>query len=471
MVFKHSGQPLRLALLALALTTLHPAKAQVRGPVSSSAPSFSLDTPTSYANTPFTPGVEHIYAGWGNLIKKLNKKGIGIVLDYTSESAIALNGGNAGDAGYAHQIGVEVDLDWEKLIGWKGFVTHAVAVNRAGHNMAADFGDHSLNGFQEIYGGGGNVGVHLVYVYGTQDLLGGRVQLALGKMAVNTDFSASPLYCTFMNKSICGNPKSTTRGDAGFATYPGSTYGGRIRIWPLHGVYFQAGAYGVNPVLNTNQYDRTGFNFSTNHYTGTYFPFEFGLIPSFTRNNLVGHYKIGIAYDNSDYTDEVRDDNGLIAALTGKKLRTDRGKTQIWVEADQMLVRNGYTPLQGLYVMAGYVHNDPHNSPYQNQWYAGLVDRGFFHARPEDTFGVMITQTTVSPDLATTQAAQYAHGHKLSGNATQPQTNIIAIEATYNIRVAAGLAVQPDYQHIIRPNLQKNLPSIDALGLKLHAVF
>ena len=446
------------------------AEAQYRGPVSATAPLFALDTPTSYDNTPFTPPVENMLLPWERLIKKLNKKGIGIVVDYTSESAIALNAGHGGDAGYAHQIGVELDLDWEKIIGWKGFITHAVFVNRAGHNLAADLGDHSLNGFQEIFGGGGNVGVHLVYVYGTQDLYKKRIQIAVGKMPVNIDFANSPLFCTFMNKSNCGIPKSLTRGAAGYATYPGSTWGARIRYWPLHGLYIQAGLYGVNPYLNTNQYDRTGFEMGTGLYTGVYTPIEVGLIPHFGRNNLVGHYKFGFAYDSSQYRDVYYDNNGNAAAATGLPYRWTNGKTQIWLQADQMLIRNGNGPLHGLYALAGFAKSDGKNSPYTYQIYAGLVDRGPISTRPQDTFGIEWSETIASPELVASQWIRYRQGLSLPGNTTYPQSHITTLEVTYNIHAFRGFSIQPDYQRIWRTNLQKNKPNVDAVGLKLHAV-
>lgn len=446
------------------------AHAQYRGPISETAPLFALDTPTSYANTPFTPPVENMVNPWGRLVKRLNKKGIGIVVDYTSESAIALNAGHGGDAGYAHQIGVELDLDWERLIGWKGFKTHAVFVNRAGHNLASDMGERSLNGFQEIYGGGGNVGVHLVYVYGTQDLYKNRVQIALGKMPVNIDFANSPLFCTFMNKSNCGIPKSLTRGAAGYATYPGSTWGTRVRYWPLHGVYAQAGLYGVNPYLNTNRYDRTGFRMDTKLYTGIYIPVEIGLIPSFGKNNLVGHYKFGVAYDSSNYRDVYYDTSLQPAARTGMPYRWTNGKTQIWLQADQMLIRNGNGPLHGLYAIAGFTKSQGNNSPYTYQVYAGFVDRGVIPSRPQDTMGVEWSETFASPQLVTSQWIRYRQGLSLPGNADYPQSHIMTFEATYNIHVFRGLSIQPDYQHIWRTNLQKNKPEVDALGLKIHAV-
>lgn len=121
--------------------------------------------------------------------------------------------------------------------------------------------------------------------------------------------------------------------------------------------------------------------------------------------------------------------------------------------------------------MAGLVRNDPESAPYLYQYYAGLVDRGFIKARPKDMAGVMFTTTTVSPALRGTQQLMYARGLRhLPQNAQFPQSNVTAVEATYIFHVTTGLSVQPDYQHIFRPNLQSNKRDIDAVGLKIHAV-
>ncbi|WP_367159288.1 carbohydrate porin [Kozakia baliensis] len=447
------------------------AYAQYRGPISENAPSFSLDTPTSYENTPFTPPVEHMSKFWEDVQKRWIKHGVSVVLDYTSESAMALNGGGGSRAAYAHQIGAQLDIDWEKLVGWHGFRTHTVFINRAGHSLAKDFGDQSVNGLQEIYGGNADIGIKFVYVYATQDLMHDRMQIAFGKMPVNIDFSASPLYCTFMNNMICGSPKTLRRGTGGFANYPGSAFGTRIRYWTLHGVYFQAGLYGSNPDLTTPKYDRSGFNWSLDRYRGVYIPAEIGLIPSFGKDNLVGHYKFGFAYDSTNYSDNYWDVNGNPLALTGVAPRQKNGRTQVWLEGDQMLIRNGSGPLHGLYAMAGLIRNDAVSSPYLYQYYAGFVDRGFVKARPKDMLGIMFTTTTVSPAVRATQNLLYARGsRKLPQNASFPQSQVTAIELSYVIHVCEGLSVQPDYQHIMRPNLQSNKKDIDAVGLKIHAV-
>nr|WP_246402081.1 carbohydrate porin [Gluconacetobacter dulcium] len=470
---------LAIAGLFLVLMTSSPAATAARtlpytGLSSPSGPSSFLDSPTAYENTPFTPNTEHAYGTWNGLRTRLAGMGIGLGLDYVGESAIILDGGRTnvtGSAGYTHQVAVQLHLNWQKLVGWKGFNTHVVLVNRAGHNLSTDAGDRSLVNVQEIYGGGGNVIAHLVSAYGTQDLLNQRMQIALGYMSVNLDFSTSPLYCTFMNNAICGNPKTQTKGSIGFSNTPNGALGGRLRFWPLHGLYVQGGAYGVNAGIGKPRYTRTGFEFATSAYTGVYVPFEIGAIPVYGPHALIGHYKIAAAYDSSIYPSYYDDINGNPIPLTGLPARTARGKIQVWATMDQMILRNGRGLYEGLYLMAGYVHNTPRASPYEHQYYVGLSDRGMIPGRPNDTFGLLVNRITASSTLVAAQKLSYKRGKKLPANALTPQSSATVIEATYNIHVLQGLWVQPDAQYVINPNLEKRVKNLAVLGLRLRVIF
>lgn len=470
---------MRAAVASLFLLACHTPAAATPAPpytglTSPSGPSSFLDSPTAYDNTPFTPNTEHAYGGWNDLRSALARKGIGLGLDYIGEGAIILNGGRTnvtGSAGYTHQVAVQVNLNWQKLIGWKGFMTHFAFVNRAGHNLSTDAGDRSVVNVQEIYGGGGNVVVHLVSAYGTQDFLRQRMQLAFGYMSVNLDFSTSPLYCTFMNNAICGNPKTETKGSAGFSNTPNGVLGARLRVWPLHGLYLQGGAYGVNPGIGQPKYTRTGFEFDTSTYTGVYTPFEIGFIPVFGPHALIGHYKVGTAYDSSPYPYYYEDIHGNPIPLTRLPARTGRGKIQIWVTLDQMILRHGRDIYEGLYLMAGYVHNTPHNSPYEHQYYFGLSDRGMIPGRPNDVFGIMVNRVVASSALVATQKLYYQLGKSLPANALSPQSAATVIETTYNVHVLQGLWVQPDFQYVINPNLERKVKNLSVFGLRLRVIF
>jgi porin len=153
-------------------------------------------TPSQQVNQapPAPPPLEHVFGDWGGLRTYLAGHGIDLTLDWTTEFAGNVSGGPKRGSTYAGQVGFQADIDWGKLAGLTGFSTHVIVVNRQGSSDSALFGDRLIP-VQEIYGSGGNVGVHLVAAYAEQSLLGGMVDVAAGHVPVLNDFAASTLYC------------------------------------------------------------------------------------------------------------------------------------------------------------------------------------------------------------------------------------------------------------------------------------
>jgi hypothetical protein len=149
------------------------------------------------------------------------------------------------------------------------------------------------------------------------------------------------------------------------------------------------------------------------------------------------------------------------------------GNAQFWLLLDQMLVRNGSLggDQDGLYALGGYVHNNPANSTYATQYFAALVDRDFWHARPEDTIGLLFTYIGMSGTLAAVQAEQLALGLPLSNQATAPQGHEMILEADYSIHVFRGVHFRPDFQYVIHPNAQSNIKNAVVLGFKFNVSF
>ena len=128
-----------------------------------------------------------------------------------------------------------------------------------------------------------------------QSLFDDKLDLKGGWFNVGDDFATSPLYCYFQNNAFCGNPVSVTL-DAGFSTFPVSSWGGIVKFQPRSDVYLQAGAYEVNPSLNNSS---NGFKMNTAGATGVIVPLEAGWAPEKGIGGLPAHLTIGGYYDNS----------------------------------------------------------------------------------------------------------------------------------------------------------------------------
>ena len=410
------------------------------------------------------PTTEHLFGDPGGIRSKLARVGVDLTLDYIAEVAGNVSGGTKQASTYAGQIGFEADIDFEKLAGLRGLSFHTVIVNRQGLNVGPSFGDN-LNQVQEIYGAGGNTAIHLVYAYAEQSLANGRVDIAVGRMPELNDFSASPLYCNFMNNSLCGNPKTLPGSDVGISSYPDAVWGARLRVRPTIDTYIQAGVYEVNQGLYTYPNFRSGFKFSSSQDSGAIFPVEVAYEPQIGPGKLPGHYKLGFAYDTTVYNKFL---DTQAAFLNG--VRGQGKKTEEWALADQMIVRNGPGSTDGIILLAGYAHGDPSLSAYQDQVFAGVLDRAFWTARPQDTIGLLFNYQKVSGQLGREQEFDQAFARPIANGATGVQTHQEIIELNYDIHVIQGVNFQPTFQYYFRPNAQ-NIKDAAIFGFKSHIVF
>lgn len=437
--------------------------AQSTNPGISVGPSEELSPPTAPAAAP----VEHLLPDYGGYRAALARVGIDLQLNWISEVAGNVSGGTRRSASYAGQVGLQVDTDWEKLANIKGLATHVVIVNRQGSNVGTNFGD-TLNQVQEIYGAGGNTVVHFVYAYAEESLLGGRLELAVGRAPELNDFSASPLYCNFINNSLCGNPKSLPESGVGFSSYPDGVFFGRVRVRPTSDTYIQVGVYEVNQNLYAYPQFRSGFKFSGSRDSGVMIPVEAAYLPTVGPQAMPGHYKVGFGYDTSTYP-KFLTTPGSVLASGGNG--TDN-KYGVWALADQMVYRNGPGPTDGLILLAGYVHTNPSVSNYANQVFAGALLKDFWHERPQDTIGFLFNYANVSGALGNEQGLDRLFGLPVlasSTRATQKHQEII--ELNYNIHVTRGVSFQPLFQYYFRPNGVSNISDAAILGFKSNITF
>jgi porin len=415
------------------------------------------------------PPVERLFDDWGGLQPKLESLGINLQFNALTEFAANVTGGINRGSSFANQIGFENDINWERLAGITGLSTHVIIVNRSGSSVSHSFGDNLLP-VQEIYGSGGNVALHLVSAYVQETLHDDQFDIALGRMNVENDFASSPLYCGFMNNALCGDPKALPGGDIGHSAYPDAAWALRVRLRPTSDTYVESGVYEVNQGLYSNVNFRTGWKFDTSQDSGVYIPVEAAWLPEFGPDALPGHYKLGFGYDNSstfkDFT------NALAAAgVRGYTPQTHTGHVQAWALVDQMLLRNRPGDDTGLIALGGFINNDSTRTAYAQQYLAGLLDRGFWDARPQDGAGILFTYVDVSSRLATVQSIQQSLGLPLSNKATGVQSHEMLIEVNYDFHVFRGVHFQPDFQYVIRPNAQANIHDAAVFGFRARVEF
>jgi porin len=167
---------------------------------------------------------------------------------------------------------------------------------------------------------------------------------------------------------------------------------------------------------------------------------------------LLGTYKAGVWYDNSQYIDYAT--LGL-----GSPPHVTRGNWGVYGLFDQVLLRIGERASNRGFGITGSVLISPDQSVSQMPFFftAGFLLRGVFPSRPIDVGGFAVAAGYFSDDL---QDSQRRTQDGVQGHET-------VLELTYRVRMlGAALFLQPDLQYIIRPGGTGRIADAFVCGLQ-----
>jgi len=232
------------------------------------------------------------------------------------------------------------------------------------------------------------------------------------------------------------------------------------------------GLYQVNQYLDSNQGGfRSAWLISGSGNSGVEVPAEVAWQPKFGGEKLPGNYKLGLGFDSSSYP-AFGPNVGLgSAGVVTQQPQYRQGRLQFWALADQMVLRNDPGDSNGLILLAGYVHDDPASFVRSDEVFGGLVDRGFWQARPKDTIDALVSYQKISNQLTSEQRLDRLLGLPLAIDATGIQTGEFILELPYEIHVTEDVTFAPDFQYINRANAQTNIPDAVVLGFKSYVEF
>lgn len=410
------------------------------------------------------PPGQHLLGDWGGLLTTLKGHGVDLLVNYLGEAVGDVAGGKRRGLDYADQRAVELDVDWGALADIKGFSTHMLLINRAGRGVGPDYTGDLLYNQSEIWGGAGNVAVHLSYVYGQENLFHNRLILAAGRFSPGLFFNTSPIFCAFFSFGICPTPQAVRGGSQGaFAMAPGNTFGGYARVSPGYDVYLLSGLFGADSNLG----GRSGFIWSTHNVTGVTVPVEFGWTPGQDAGEKPSHLKAGFYYTTGQAHDIYYNQSHQPLFVDGGSPLMRRGYLAEWVYADTMLVRHGSGSNQGLVLFGDYSHTDDNISIFQDLGFFGLEDHGLIKSRPLDSFGVEFLYSHQSDQIRRGQVLARSLGLTQNGEPIYPQSHTATIEGQYSAHLYNGVDLTPDIQYVMRPNAQRRYPNALVLGVRL----
>jgi porin len=373
-----------------------------------------------------------------------------------SEFAANPTGGFARGTAFASELMLGADLNLAKLAD-PGGTLHLTLTMREGSSLSTNTLGNIFT-VQEIYGDG--LTPRLTEFSYEQAFVGGKVDAIAGRVITENDFAVSPvywgdaLYCTFQNNAICGTPISIPI-NSGYAAYPSSAWGARIKVMPSSNFYVETGAYQVNPSYGLRGH---GFDLSTVGDSGTYYPLELGFKLNDYDGTSTGNIRLGAYYDSSagfgvqnQITRFVSSNNPALEFLPDVPYT---GRWGYWLQADHLLSGSASKHKRGIAAFASLVFGDPRTALIGVFGDAGIVAHGTFCGRNDDTLSLGYAYGNVNPQLRTFESSLIAQGLPVPLNGQEQ-----ALELNYGWQVRPNFTLRPGVQYIVTPSGNRQIPN------------
>ncbi|MBS4075060.1 carbohydrate porin [Ameyamaea chiangmaiensis] len=401
---------------------------------------------------------------WGGLRDRLVDHGVVFQGHYLEDSSGNPVGGRARAVRYAHEVGGGVDIDFKKLTGTDVGILHFLVTERAGLGLNAVL--PALNSVQQIFGSGETVRLTRLSL---EHNFGGYADVEAGWVNTENDFGQSTMhwglsvYCQFQSNAICGMPQSLAM-NSGYGYYPTAHPGAYLKLYPLRDdrILVSAGIYNVDSTISNTH---NGWKMGLHDSTGAYLPFQLGWHHGGTdrRGALPGNIRVGGYWDSSEVLNTVAAHVGSFqpagVALVDLPQDKVRGRFGGWVQFDQLLQRDGPGSNEGTMVFGAFTWGDPRTAevPYFATW--GIVRKGTFAGRPDDTISLGGKFAILNPKYA-----QYAAMLQQLGEPALRPSGEHSVELNYGWRPTAWVGIRPGLQYLWHPggtNLYRNALILD----------
>jgi porin len=344
----------------------------------------------------------HLLGDWYGVRTELEDAGITPDLSLEVDVGGNPTGGRSQGITEASNLGFDLLLDLDKIATVKGASFLLQMSERWGNSLSTEYIGNAFTTQQDF----GGETFHVVDAAYQQKLYDGRVEFRIGRIAAGDDFLVCQYDYLFMQNGFDGNPVGIFFNSPGMTAYPDATWGAFAKVRPTQRSYLMVGVYNGDPAIRAD--DRHGVDMSLN---GPAFAIaEAGLMANSLPGDtgLLGNYKAGLSYDNSEKTEFGSTDS-------------QRGSLGFYGLFDQVLVRFADRQTnRGLGIFGSVIFSaDPSVAQLPFFFTAGIAARGVFSSRPADSCGLGVGLRAVQPGSSQRPGAGTAGKSSLTG--TRPR--------------------------------------------------
>ena len=453
-----SGRALMTSVLAIVVSAPVIAADPPRGSDEATpAPSSSTSEQPADAGGELPAWAETTLTGdWDGARKRLFDAGVQVDLAYTADYLRDNRGGAKRGGAYMGHVDLILQLDGEKLVGWKGGSALLQLISNSGGRVNLNYVG-SLMGVDNFEAPVNRTGIFKAWLQ--QSFLDDQASLRVGLYPIDTEFYVTDSSGIFLHPSFGMAAEVASFGTlAGPSIYATSSYGARLRVDPDPAWY---GMIAVTRGISSDRIDTAGPNLSWQKSIGSMVIGEIGMSP--VKAGLFG--AAPAAEDKSDYQPisklalgawryAPRMDQLTAVNADGEPLQATHWGAYVLAEQTLYRIPDSTRDLAG-FIRYGLTDGKTNVLDYSLS--VGLNFRGPFASREKDSVGIAATRGHVGPQGRTLLAAD--SGESLKGNAET------AVEVTYRAQLAPGVALQPVLQRIFNPGL--TLPNATVAGARL----
>jgi porin len=381
----------------------------------------------------------------------LYDKGIKFNLFYIGETFGNPIGGKEQGAIYEDRFQALIDIDTNKLVGWKDGLIHFDLQQIDGAGLSRYFvGNLNTVSYIEALHSS-----RLYEAYFDQHLFDGKIAVHIGQLGADNMFIISS-YAQLMINSTFGFPQfAASNLPGGGAAYPLATPGVSVKLNANDNLTILAAVFNGDPAdpaaADPQLNDRWGVNFRVEDPPTIFAEGQYRYNTDKNAFWLPGTLKVGI-YDNLMPFPE-----GVFTPVA--PLNYSGNAQGVYAVLDQQIYRlSASAPDKGIGLFVRGSVSPEETSVVDYYIDSGLNFSGLVPGRSDDSFGVGAAFTHIS---AAAREQDMVIAETMPG---YPIRNYEAtIEATYQVQVMQGFTVQPDFQYSIHPGANAPNPD-DPLG-------
>lgn len=409
---------------------------------------------------------------WFGLRPTLQDAGAEIYGSYTAEVWGNTTGGLSTGTVYTGLLDFGLELDLEKLAGWKGATLNTTWLWSSGKDASQEL----VGNFFTISNIAALPTVRMLELWLEQKAWDDKVSIRLGQITADSDFVVSDYSGLFINGTFGWPAFLYMNLPAGGPGFPMGTLGIRGSVSPVEWFTFQSAVFQGN--VYDQDINRRGFRWALNGQNGFLFMNEAQSRWNHAEEEtgLPGQAKLGFWAQSGNLA------NTLASSTTS-------GNYGVYAVLDQMLFREssvtpapekneGKNPVaqagkktvtpstpehsdQGLGFFGRLAYQNGDRNFINFYFDTGFSYKGLIPGRDKDTIGL---------GFAYAQIGSTASDAMTAGGASGVGAEMV-LEATYQMQVTKWMTLQPDRQYVINPGGASDLSNALVLGIRANIAF